>query len=297
MNHYTTSKEYNYGIRNYFRNNRNDEINAYLNEGKMPAHHYYQFPSQAFEQLKAHNLFRRIGTVHQRLGRHTNIFMVKPHQAGVETMAVGEDIPAKEVKESQLGISDHKLTTLFLVNKDTVLDKQFNVDAYISGEMAREFGRKEEQLCLLGTGEGEPTGLLTRAEVGSQEDTLTLEGVEALYLSLSPEYRQVGTWIMNEETKLKLHKLVDKNNQPILPYGATELFGHPIEISPFMPTTGKVIAFGDMRKFWLIERHLLSVRALHELYAHQSQIGYLCMERLDSNLTHTDAVKVLEIEA
>ncbi|HEM5125648.1 TPA: phage major capsid protein [Streptococcus suis] len=286
---------YRNALNHYFRGIVAKEDEAPLASGRAYENHFYKLPNGAYDLLIQHNLFRRLGTVYQRLNSTITLHMLKPAQDSVNAIHVGEAYLVDPVRESNQSIDAHKLGTILLVNRDTVLDMTFDINAYLSSEFAKQFGQKEEQLCLLGTGKGEPSGLLNQAEVGMTVSELTFDSLKQLYLSLKPEHRHHGTWLMSDETKLLLHQLVDKNNQPIFPYGAKELFGRPIETSPYMPNTGKVIAFGDMSKYWLIERHLLCVRALKEPYIMEGRVGYQAMERIDGHLTHADAIKVLEL--
>lgn len=286
---------YKNALNHYLRGIQGKEDEAPLASGRVYEKHFYKLPNGAYDLLARNNLFRRLGTVHQRLNSTIVLHMLKPLQASVEKVKIGEAYSTEPIRESNQSIEAHKLGTILLVNRDTVLDMTFDINSYLSSELAKQFGQKEEELCLYGTGQGEPRGLLTQAEVGAVASELTIDSLKQLYLSLQPEYRHHGTWIMSDETKLLLHQLVDENKQPILPYGARELFGRPIETSPYMSTTGKVIAFGDMSKYWLIDRHLLCVRALKEPYIMEGRVGYQAMERIDGHLTHTDAVKVLEL--
>lgn len=286
---------YKNALNHYFRGIQGKEDEAPLASGRAYENHFYKFPNGAYDLLTQYNLFRRLGTVYQRLNSTITLHMLKPLQDSVNAIQVGDDYSASPVRESNQSIDAHKLGTILLVNRDTVLDMTFDINAYLSSEFAKQFGQKEEELCLYGTGQGEPNGLLNQAEVGMTVSELTFDSLKQLYLSLKPEHRHHGTWLMSDETKLLLHQLVDENKQPILPYGARELFGRPIETSPYMSTTGKVIAFGDMSKYWLIDRHLLCVRALKEPYIMEGRVGYQAMERIDGHLTHTDAVKVLEL--
>ena len=97
--------------------------------------------------------------------------------------------------------------------------------------------------------------------------------VIALYLSVKPEYRKNGMWLMNDETALLLR-------------------------TPYMPNIGAStmpIAFGDLSYYWILIRQPLSVKVLTELYVHEGVTGYAAHERLDGMLIRPEAVKTIKM--
>ena len=70
----------------------------------------------------------------------------------------------------------------------------------------------------------------------------------------------------------------------------------PVYICNAMPSTYKIIAFGDFSYYWIINRMPISVRALTELFTMHHQVGYLAHEYLDAKLIRSEAVKVLHLK-
>lgn len=117
----------------------------------------------------------------------------------------------------------------------------------------------------------------------------------ALYFSAKPEYRTHGTWLMNDETAKILRTLKDNDGNYLWNHNNDTIMGRPVNICNTMPSTGKVIAFGDFSYYWIINRMPISVRALVEIYIMNHQVGYLAHEYLDAKLIRPEAIKVLQL--
>lgn len=124
--------------------------------------------------------------------------------------------------------------------------------------------------------------------------------VAKLYLSVKPEYRKNGVWIMNDETALTLRTLKDNGGNYLWNHNSDTIFGKSVHTSEFIPSavSGNLpVAFGDFSHYWIVNRLSLSVRTLTERFALQHQTGYLAYEFLDGRLTRPEAVKALQIKA
>lgn len=177
-------------------------------------------------------------------------------------------------------------------------DVKFNMEKYLVKHFARRFGKAEEAAFVSGTGVDMPTGILHEtdgAEVGVNAKALALDDVIALYFSAKPEYRTHGTWLMNDETAKILRTLKDNDGNYLWNHNNDTIMGRPVNICNAMPSTGKVIAFGDFSYYWIINRMPISVRALVEIYIMNHQVGYLAHEYLDAKLIRSEAIKVLQL--
>lgn len=193
----------------------------------------------------------------------------------------------------------HKLAIIDRMDVDFMKDKNFDMEDFLVKRFAKRFGKAEESAFVNGTGVDMPTGILhdtNGAEVGITTDALTFDDVIALYFSLKPEYRTKGVWLMNDETAQTLRTLKDNDGNYIWNHANDTIMGRPVYICNAMPSTGKVIAFGDFSYYWIINRMTISVRPLTELYSMHNQVGYLAHEYLDAKLIRSEAVKVLELK-
>ena len=192
----------------------------------------------------------------------------------------------------------HKLAIITRMDRDFMQDVKFDMEKYLVKHFARRFGKAEEAAFVSGTGVDMPTGILHEtdgAEVGVTAKALTFDDVIALYFSAKTEYRTHGTWLMNDETAKVLRTLKDNDGNYLWNHNSDTITGRPVNICNAMPSTGKVIDFGDFSYYWIINRMPISVRALVELYIMNHQVGYLAHEYLDAKLIRPEAIKVLQL--
>lgn len=103
---------------------------------------------------------------------------------------------------------------------------------------------------------------------------------------------------MSDEVALNLRAKKDSSGYYLWRDDDDTIFSKPVYTSPFMPDIGagaKVIAFGDFRYYWLIERGIPMIQPLFEKYAATGYVGYIGSERVDGRLARNDAVVVLQM--
>lgn len=197
----------------------------------------------------------------------------------------------------------NKLAVIAKLTNNYVKDIGFDAEGYLTAHLAKSFGSAEENAFINGSGEGMPTGILHStdgAEIALTTAEISFDDIVKLYLSVKPEYRKNGVWMMNDETALTLRTLKDAGGSYLWDHNSDTIFGKPVYASEFMPsvTPGSLpIAFGDFSHYWIVNRLPLSVRVLTERFALQHQTGYLAYEFLDGRLTRPEAVKILQIKA
>lgn len=245
--------------------------------------------------LELNNVFRRIGTVISAVSSDAKIWLsdntTTPEwvpEGGVIPVAAGPDFPKKPVNA-------HKLAVINTVDTDLVSDACFDLENCLMKQFGKRFGKAEENAFINGTGVDMPTGILATADTGvTASGEISFDDVLALYFSVAKQYRTDGTWLMNDETALKLKTLKDEKGQYLWNQNSDTILGKPVHISEFMPSEGKPIAFGDFSYYYIVDRLPLTVRTLHEKFGLQQKVGYLGVEYLDGLLIRPEAVKVLE---
>jgi len=250
------------------------------------------------ELLNNECIFRRIGTNIKTKDSDHTIWVSDSDETAEWSM--NEILTVKNVVNdfTKLKVNCHKLSILSRVDTDIIEDTQFDVEDYLIKHFAKNFGKAEENAFINGNGKNMPTGILNDtdgAEVGITVSELTFDDVIALYFSLKPEYRTKGSWIMNDETAKTLYTLKDTDGNYLWNHNSNTIVGRPVFITNAMPSSGKVIAFGDFSYYWVITRMPISARAIQELFTANEQIGYLAQEYLDGKLIRKDAIKVLQL--
>ncbi|MBR4434501.1 MAG: phage major capsid protein [Clostridia bacterium] len=272
-----------------------------LIDGKHSLTNTYLLPESTGNKysaaLKAHNLFRRIGTVMNATKNDHTIRLSDAEDLPV-WVPEGGSTPTAVDSFPDKAVATHKLAIITAIENDFISDKSFDLETYLVGQFSKRFGRAEENAFINGTGVNMPKGILSDAETGiNVTGDITFDDVLALYFSVDKQYRSGGAWLMNDETALKLKTLKDQNGQYLWNQNSDTVLGKPVHISEFMPSDGKPIAFGDFSYYTIIDRVPLTVRTLYEKFALEQKIGYLGVEHLDGLLIRPEAVKVLAVTA
>ncbi len=274
-----------------------------LGEGYISGNGSYAFPKgfngDFSSALKKENIFRRYGTNMYVKDCEENIHTILS-TAGAEITPEGKAFPEDNDEFSSIPFMSYKIASICKLSETLMLDRNFNIEKYLTNEFARRFGRCEEYYFINGTGIGEPTGVLTAAEIGVETAEITYDDMVKLYFSLKSEYRKYAVWVMNDKTALKLRTLKDNNGNYIWNSGNDTILGRPVEISNNMPDAeggNKPVFFGDLSFYWILQRDKLAVKPLTERYALNGAIGYVGTERLDGKLVRSEAVKTLNITA
>ena len=211
--------------------------------------------------------------------------------------------------QAYIGTSD-----VILIPDALLQDSYFDMDGLTARLLGIRLGRLYNNKCTVGSGTGEPTGLITAATTSGNITTLTTGNTASIAYnnlvdvehSVDPAYRyNPGTHWMFADGMLKLiKKLTDTQNRPLWQPGISASFregaavdlvaskplilDHPYVINQDMATPAAsqyTIAFGDMNTFKVREvAGGTTVLRLVERYADYLQVGFIAFQRFDSNL-------------
>ena len=196
------------------------------------------------------------------------------------------------------------------VSWELLEDSPINLENHIAENFARRIARKFSVDICVGTGTGQPQGIVTPQtpfdEITANPLATYAELVGAV-AALDSEYESNAKWLMSPATWWAMVAgLVDDNNRPLLQAAAQagagteiqkQLLGHEVVLDPGMPAVGdqaKYIVFGDLRQSYIIRRvngfHLLR---LNELYAVNGFVGFLGWARMDGRVQNLNSYVVL----
>lgn len=183
-------------------------------------------------------------------------------------------------------------------------DSMFDLDAYIMDLLAMRIGRITNRHFTVGTGSGQPEGIVTGAgqgKVGKSGQTLTVtyDDLVALEHSIDPAYRnQAGVGFMFHDSTLEQIRLIkDTNGRPIFvpgyeqgnPGGAPDrLLNRPITINQHMApmaADARSILFGQLNKYKI--RQVMDTRLFRmtdSAYTEKAQVGFIGFQRADGKL-------------
>lgn len=90
--------------------------------------------------------------------------------------------------------------------------------------------------------------------------------------------------------------------QPGLADGTPDrLLGRPVyrlnTMSNQLTATQKIIVFGDLSYYWIVDFGQETLKRLEELYAATGQVGFRAYRRVDARVVLADALRVLRVKA
>ena len=200
-------------------------------------------------------------------------------------------------------------------------DASFDIEAWLSGEIAMEFARAEGAAFVNGDGVSQPKGFLaapTAATADAARAFGTLQYVASgaaggfpasnpqdrlvdLVHSLKPAYRQGAVWTMNSATLAVIRKMKTSDGafiwQPGMAAGqAATLLGYPVIEAEDMPdiAAGSLsIAFGNFRLGYLIAERG-ETRILRDPFTHKPFVHFYATKRVGGTASNSEAIKLLK---
>ena len=200
------------------------------------------------------------------------------------------------------------------VSWELLEDSAINLEDHIADNFARRIARKFSVDICVGTGTGQPQGIVTPQtafdEIAANAAGPTYGELVGANAALDPEYEANAKWLMHPATWWFLvANLLDASDRPLIQANAASgagtaiekrLLGHEVVLDPGMPQIGdqtKIIVFGDLRQSYIIRRvngfHLLR---LEELYAVNGFVGFLGWARMDGRVQNLNSYVVLGSE-
>lgn len=240
-------------------------------------------------------------------------------------VAEGSASSAADETFGQVTLNAYTARRLVKVSVELVEDNAVNLLTYLGKAIGQAIGLLQNDAYLngLGSGSGQPTGLLTLTSAGKtgaagQTTSIIADDIFDLFYSVGPQYRTNAEWMTADSSVKVIRKLKDSTNNyiwsptsgvaSVLANGAPDsLLGKPFWSDPNMPTmaaNAKSVLFGDMSAYTIrdvgqtgpdaSERPIgaFGVIRLNERYMDGLQIGFLGYHRTDGNLIDaTGAIK------
>lgn len=212
---------------------------------------------------------------------------------------------------SKVTLSAYKISSdAVVVPWELLQDSFIDLSGYLGQALGRRVGRKKNALFTSGTGTGEPKGYIVGAAVGktaSATNAFTMDETIDLEHSVDPAYRALPDtgFFVHDTIAAYLRKMKDGNGRPLwepsLQAGQPPRFrGYPVFINNDMDsalTTGKkLLAFGHLKSAFVV-RNAGSVRFIRDesIYVKEHMTYFEALERCDSNVVDTTALKVLAL--
>jgi len=213
------------------------------------------------------------------------------------------------------------------VYQHMIEDGFFDVESWLTGEIARQFAEAEGVAFLSGNGTNKPVGILNGLTLDASAaandstgvyqvistgvnnalggtDAAIIEFLRTVVKSMKTGYLPNARWMMNRTTHQALMNLKNGDNEYFLQRdltqaGATSLFGHSIVINEDMDDIDEAadsapILFGDFaRAFQIVDR--VGVSMLRDPYTTPGSIMFYTRRRTGSMVLDASALKVVGV--
>ncbi|KVU27555.1 capsid protein [Burkholderia ubonensis] len=199
-------------------------------------------------------------------------------------------------------------------------DLFFDVEAWMSGEVVKEFTEQENAAYTAGDGVKKPKGFLAYNIDNKRDDkrdfgTLQFVGSGAalsiggdglldLVYSLKRGYRKNATFMLNGLSVAAVRKLKDERGdylwQPGLQAGEPDkLLGYSAVENDDMPDIAAgayPIAFGDFKRgYQIVDR--IGIRVLRDPYTNKPYVQFYTTKRVGGGVVDSNALKLLKVDA
>lgn len=267
------------------------------------------------DALRNFGAMRRVATILRTAGGNPLLFPASDGTAELgaivaENAAAGDLDPAF----TQIALPVFKYSSLVVpVSLELLQDSQIDVEGFVTNRLVDRLGRIQNRHFTIGTGTGQPTGLMIGATVGRAGTTgsatsISYDELVDLEHSVDIEYRMRPDtgWMMNDLSVRQVRKVKDTAGMPIFARGAgngapegnfNTLLGYKIEVNnevAVMAANARSIAFGALAKYTIRDViELLLQRYDDSAYAKKGQVGFNAWARSGGNLIDNGgAVKV-----
>lgn len=263
--------------------------------------------SQSMEvAMRAYGAMLGEGTrVRTRSGAQMNVPAGDPSNEEGEIVGQNGDTNGQDTAFSNITIDVYRYSSKKIaVPWELIQDSMFDIEGYIQDILAMRMGRIRGKHTSIGTGTGQPRGIVVGAGTGKtgatgQTTSVTYDDMVDLEHSVDPAYRSLPSigFMMHDTSLARVRKLKDTNGRPIFvpgyeqgnPGGAPDrLLNRRIVINqdmPVMAANAKSILFGAFAKYWHREvMDFTLFRFTDSAFTLKGQVGFCAFQRCGGNL-------------
>lgn len=197
----------------------------------------------------------------------------------------------------------------------------FNVESWLTQNVADEFALQEGDAVIRGNGTNKPTGMLNTTPVTTDDfasplraaaayqyidstaSPFSINGSDALIrliYKVNSAYRSMGTFVMNSNTTAEARRLKDTTNQylwaPGLAAGQPDrLLGYPVETWEQMDDIASAkfpVAFGDFRRAYVLTDRV-GLRITRDNVTNVGFVRFYVRRREGGIVLNNDAIKFI----
>ncbi len=274
-----------------------------LSEGDAASGGYLvptEFRASLIEDIKDQPVMRNLVTV---IPMSTDSLELPTLASDVKTSWGSENtaISTTTARFGTLTFTPYRLNTMLYTSRELVSDSAISVVPLITRLFTQAIARAEDTAIVLGSGSGQPKGLMQETFRGidnANVDANLAPNLKALPFRLGTAYRKNARWLMNSLSLGAVAVLRDSNNQFLFKEGIEgvtphTLAGYPVFEQNDMPLD--TILFGDFSYYYLADREQMSVETTTEGAGtfEKHQIAIKVVERIDGKTALTLAIRAL----
>lgn len=264
-----------------------------------------------YQYLEAPSAVRQLATVMQSSnGDPWTLPKVVTHGVGTQVIASGTAIGGTDAVLGNITLNAFKYGQLEQVAIEMVQDSAFDIVSFVTANVARAVGRVTAADYAVGTGSGEPLGVVAACTgsvvTGGSLITAVGENLIDLQHAVVQEYRDNGSYIMRDSSLGSLRKLRADGGgtigpwllePPSAPGQPTSLFGRPVYTDFSVAAAGSaasVAVFGDISRYYIKDSGPFRFERSDEYAFNTDLVSFRGVLRTDGDLVDTNAVKVLK---
>ena len=260
------------------------------------------FADQIIAKLDENATVRQFATVINTAGGEDIKFPTITALSSASLVTEGNAIGESDPTSGSITLGAFKYAYLVQVSSELLADEGVDIEGFLANDSGRALGNGAGADFVGGNGSSKPHGVVDKASAGvtcASATAITTDEVIDLYYSVTAPYRQNGAWLMNDATVKAIRQLKDSNNQylwqPSLQLGNPDnLLGSPIATDPNVETIAtakKVMAFGDMSKYYIREAGGIQVDRSVDFAFANDLVTFRFIYRADGDLMDSNAVK------
>lgn len=224
------------------------------------------------------------------------------NDTGNEGVILGENgqVAAQDLAFGQLVLEAYKYSSkIILVPVELLQDASVDIGDVVGSALGERIGRITNRHFTVGTGAGQPNGIVTASTLGKEGTTgqttsVIYADLVDLEHSVDPDYRTEARWMFADSTLKALKKITigSSDSRPLWASGIAvrepdTILGYPYTINQAMPAMAasqKSILFGQLSKYKIRDVRDVTLLRLDERYADYHQVAFLAFSRHDGDL-------------
>lgn len=216
------------------------------------------------------------------------------------------DLESKSNKFATIELTGYLYGALVKISKSLLNNSDFDLVNWVINKMAQKVAKFIEAELLNGTA-SKTSGIVRSYDSTNMKVTLasktaiTTDELIDMQDKIPDAYQGSACWIMSKDTRNKIRKLKDNDNNYLLvkdfsQQGEYTILGKPVYLSESMDGLGavnkNVIIYGDMSGLAVKESETAEAQVLREKYATQHAIGVVLWGEIDAKVEDTQKIAV-----